>query len=721
MVDFSRAEGSRNHRASFSKATDNVIDFIQTLKDQYETKWSQLEVLRKDRAAIIENTIQILKANKIKLHKQLGRCKNPEINQEILNVINTLPFKIKEEIQYNLLKINNRYQLITDLGNELENLGNILNNYRTPEADYEEEVEIDISKLKKNNTQPINEIDNTETINEDDNTQPINEEILAVNEPETTIIAINEESEISEQNDEKELELNLEEIQKDIDNLESEENKFDSHEKGYEEEYEEKLYYPEIKEYNEQLHYSDELEYEEALTDINELEYELEPTGINEVENESETTEIDELEIDTYDEEPENEVTLYYPDRIENDEDTALEPEGLEYEEENEKAYDEPDFEIDQIDMDESEYEVTRYYPDRIEYGEPQSNEAELEYSESQDDEKELEYEEPENYGKESEFEEQQQIEDEESELEEEPIDSNEPEIDTVSTIEIEDEINPDINDIIAGLEGITLEDNYTESKEKEDESKEETNELEEFEDTSINEEEIDLVEANEELSTEIEKIEIEEDEDLSTDSEETDLDENNEINIDEYKASKELDEDLIKVENIKKAQPELIESLDLTLKLLQKDVEILNDDNISMKNDDENDFYYDDDIMSSIEEELDGIEEPIVDEYEEEKNEQPITEEDEELSECILFTITEKLTLKEIANNVYGKEKYWKDLYNYGTNKGKLDRKASEYNVPIETIASLPGYLSNVTLKFPTELVTLEEIPEEEYRRRAA
>lgn len=663
MVDFSRAEGSRNHRASFSKATDNVIEFIQTLKDQYDTKWSQLEVLRKDRAAIIENTIQILKANKIKLNKQLGRCKNPELNQEILNIINTLPFKIKEEIQYNLLKINNRYQLITDLGNELENLGNILNNYRTQEADYEEEVEIDLSKIKKNNTQPINEI----------------EEILAENEPETTITEINEEPEISEKIEEKEIELQLEDIQKDIDDLEYEQ----KHTDEYEEEYVEKLYYPERKEYTEQEIHSEELEYEE------------------------EPNEIDESEQEINDEELENEVNLYYPDRIEYDEYTSLETEETEYEDENQTDYDEQDFEIEQTDVDEPEYEVTRYYPDRTEYGEPQTDEPELEYEEDTKDENE-----------ESEYEDIE-VNSEESEYEDEELDSDNNEMTTILPIEIEDEINPDINDIIAGLEGITLEDNYTESKEKEDELKEETSELEESEEVSSEEDGIETNEETDDITTEIEQINTEEENSINSD--ENSLEENNDINIDEYKASQEIDEDLIKVEDIKKAKPELIESLDLTLNLLQKDTEISNNDNISTENNNEEDFYYDDDIMSSIEEELDGIEEPVVDEYKEEKTEQPITEEDEELSECILFTITEKLTLKEIANNVYGKEKYWKDLYNYGTNKGKLDRKASEYNVPIETIASLPGYLSNVTLKFPTELVTLEEIPEEEYRRRAA
>lgn len=382
MVDFSRAEGSKNHRASFVKASNNVIELIQSLQSSYETKWVQLEQLRKDRAAIIEATIQLLKNNKLKLNKQLGRCKNPEINEELLKIINNLPFQTKEEIQYNLLKINNRYQEIVRLGKELETLEEMLSNYRIEEDDYEEEVEIDLGRSKN----PKN---------------PISKNIIPVK----------------------------------------------------------------------------------------------------------------------------SEITTHSK-------------------------------------------------------------------------------------------------------------------IDLSKVIDIHD-------------------------------------------------------------------------------------------------ASEELIQDLTKtLDTMKKPVEEVPTSTNVKSSLIA-------DEDITHK---VNEFDYEDDMLASIQDEVDAASlalskksnvdvsnntyDDVVDSYNSVSETDKINDYldyasdhniDEPSGECILFTITEKLTLKEIAKNVYGEEKYWKDLYNYGTNRGKLDRKASEYRVPVETIASLAGYLDNVTLKFPTELVTIEEIPQEEYNRRVA
>lgn len=149
MVDFSRAEGSKNHRSSFLKASGNIIEFIQALQEQYRSTWERLEEARKERAAIIEETIQLLKNNKIKLGKQLGRCNNAEINKELLNAINALNYLEKEKIEINLIKINNRYELILDLGTKLESMSQQLTGYRVLEDDYEEEVEIVIPKKTK--------------------------------------------------------------------------------------------------------------------------------------------------------------------------------------------------------------------------------------------------------------------------------------------------------------------------------------------------------------------------------------------------------------------------------------------------------------------------------------------------------------------------------------------------------------------------------------------
>ncbi len=152
MQDFSRAEGSKNHRASFYKASNNIIDYIQYLQNKYRGLSERLEEARKERAAIIEETIQLLKNNKVKLGKQLGRCNNAEINRELLNAINTLNYIEKEKVQINLIKINNRYELICSLGRQLEALSENLTRYRVLENDYDEEVEIILPRKNKSNT-----------------------------------------------------------------------------------------------------------------------------------------------------------------------------------------------------------------------------------------------------------------------------------------------------------------------------------------------------------------------------------------------------------------------------------------------------------------------------------------------------------------------------------------------------------------------------------------
>lgn len=168
MIDFSRAEGSKNHRASMMKASNSIIEIIQQLQTDYNTVWEKLETQRKERAAIIEETIMLLKNSKVKLNKQLGRCDNQEINKELLQTINALPDEEKETIQINLVRINNRFERICKLGKKLESISNELSRYRIMEADYEEEVELVIpSKNKaKEDTTPTKDTDSKEEIEE---------------------------------------------------------------------------------------------------------------------------------------------------------------------------------------------------------------------------------------------------------------------------------------------------------------------------------------------------------------------------------------------------------------------------------------------------------------------------------------------------------------------------------------------------------------------------
>ncbi len=171
MVDFSRAEGSKNHRASFTKTCTNVISFIDELQSSYNKTWETLEHTRKERAAIIEETIQLIKNAKIRLGKQLGRCDNKELNEELLNAINALEGEEKEKIQINLIKINNRYDKIQKLGKELENLTEKIANYRVLEDDYDDEVVItmpkkDVDKNQRKETSNLKKEEQKPIVNE---------------------------------------------------------------------------------------------------------------------------------------------------------------------------------------------------------------------------------------------------------------------------------------------------------------------------------------------------------------------------------------------------------------------------------------------------------------------------------------------------------------------------------------------------------------------------
>ncbi len=157
MIDFSRAEVSKNHHASFMKTSNNIISFVEDLQSKYNSTREKLEIIRKEMAAIKEETIQLIKNNKIRLGKQLCRCDNKELNAELLNAINALEDDEKEKIQINLIKINNRYDKIQVLGKELEEIAEKIAAYRVIEDDYEEEVVLTNPKKDKEKKSNTNE------------------------------------------------------------------------------------------------------------------------------------------------------------------------------------------------------------------------------------------------------------------------------------------------------------------------------------------------------------------------------------------------------------------------------------------------------------------------------------------------------------------------------------------------------------------------------------
>ena len=157
MADFSRAEYSKNHKNSFVAALTTTRKYLEDLETEYTTIWDELEVLRKERAALIENAIKVLKDNNIKLGKQLCRCDNEELNIELEGALPKLGFKDLEEIKISIVKINMRYEKIAELSKDLIRISDELSKYRVREKDQDEEVVVNFKQAKKSKQERLKE------------------------------------------------------------------------------------------------------------------------------------------------------------------------------------------------------------------------------------------------------------------------------------------------------------------------------------------------------------------------------------------------------------------------------------------------------------------------------------------------------------------------------------------------------------------------------------
>lgn len=157
MADFSRAEYSKNHKASFDAAIISTRKYLEELETEYTNIWNELETLRKERAALIENAIKVLKDNNIKLGKQLCRCNNEELNVELEKSLGQLGFRDLEEIRVSIVKINMRYDKIQELSLGLIRISDELSKFRSPEKDHDEEVIIDFRAAKKSRQEKLKE------------------------------------------------------------------------------------------------------------------------------------------------------------------------------------------------------------------------------------------------------------------------------------------------------------------------------------------------------------------------------------------------------------------------------------------------------------------------------------------------------------------------------------------------------------------------------------
>lgn len=84
----------------------------------------------------------------------------------------------------------------------------------------------------------------------------------------------------------------------------------------------------------------------------------------------------------------------------------------------------------------------------------------------------------------------------------------------------------------------------------------------------------------------------------------------------------------------------------------------------------------------------------------------------DESLEEtdCQLYKLNEDQTLADVVKYVYQGNISWVDIYHYGDNQVKIDRKCAELNIDPEEAAYIEGALSGIEIEFPKEFVAYEE-----------
>ena len=209
------------------------------------------------------------------------------------------------------------------------------------------------------------------------------------------------------------------------------------------------------------------------------------------------------------------------------------------------------------------------------------------------------------------------------------------------------------------------------------------------------------------------------------------------------------VDEDVEQVVGIKQASPELLASVNAMLEersvkdythqdgsFVSVEDDLINDDDLFLYDGDSEDkaySRYDNNVSSGLTRDLMDFVEPeddvefvqkedesnIIDylNYVDQINNDDVVSFDNQDDDSMPFTLDDKLTLDEIANNAYGDADLWKDLYKYGSNKSKIDKRAREAHVSVSVAATNPGYLTGLELNFPVELVTYEEVPEDNYR----
>lgn len=63
------------------------------------------------------------------------------------------------------------------------------------------------------------------------------------------------------------------------------------------------------------------------------------------------------------------------------------------------------------------------------------------------------------------------------------------------------------------------------------------------------------------------------------------------------------------------------------------------------------------------------------------------------------------KLSIKQIAEEMYGSSSYWVHIYNYDDNSEKINKIALEESISLDDIIQNPSYLKNLKIKLPKQI----------------
>lgn len=172
IIDLCKAEPSRNFRNSRLAKYDRIIECVKKQREEFVSYHDQVEVVRKERAAIIEGVVKRLKELDIKSLKPLGKYDNEGLIAELNRIIEEHPDINTEDIEIAIVRIRNRYRDIENISKKLKTYSRRIDNYPDEayeplmEDDYNDEIVITRDSFK---TQEVIEKDTKDEIMEDDN------------------------------------------------------------------------------------------------------------------------------------------------------------------------------------------------------------------------------------------------------------------------------------------------------------------------------------------------------------------------------------------------------------------------------------------------------------------------------------------------------------------------------------------------------------------------